>query len=174
MNPQGTEMAGWPVAETRRPHDRELDEADRPTPGLDGAKDAARLRLRGNPGLGTERYRGFESHSLRHSVRSCRDFPLARPHSLRNLRDSAGSWPSSPRVSEPETTGPGPGRRRGPRLSLLPSWAVRFRSRFACWELAGRRAVLGRQACSIAHGTSSTARSGSRNSIPVGQDLGDD
>ena len=54
---------------------------------------------------------------------------------MRNPRDSAGSWPSSPRVSEPETAGFGPGRRRGPCLSLLPSWAVRFRYGLAYREL---------------------------------------
>ena len=78
----------------------------------------------------TERYRGFESHSLRHSVCAWGDFPRALRHSLRNLRDSAGSWPPDPHVSEPEIAGPGPGRRGVPSSSLLPSQAVRFRSRF--------------------------------------------
>ena len=32
-----------------------------------------------------------------------------------------------PRISEPETAGSGPGRRRGPCLSLLRRWAARFR-----------------------------------------------
>jgi len=67
----------------------------------------------------------------RHSVCRCGDFPRALGHSLRNPRDSAGSWSPSPRVSEPETSDSGPGRHRIPRLSLLPSWAVRFRFRFA-------------------------------------------
>ncbi len=35
------------------------------------------------------------------------------------------------RASEPETVGSGPKTRRGPRFSLLPSWAVRIRFRFA-------------------------------------------
>jgi hypothetical protein len=67
----------------------------------------------------------------RHLVCRCGDFPRALGHSLRNPRDAAGSWPPGPRVSEPETSGSGPGRHRIPRLSLLPSWAVRFRFRFA-------------------------------------------
>ena len=36
-----------------------------------------------------------------------------------------------PRGSEPETAGCGPGRRSVPSSSLLPSWAVRIRFRFA-------------------------------------------
>ncbi len=78
----------------------------------------------------------------RHTVCRCGDFPRALGHSLRNPRDSAGSWPSNPRVSEPETSGSGPGRHRIPRLSLLPSWAVRIRSRFAAalkWTLGPLR-----------------------------------
>jgi hypothetical protein len=67
----------------------------------------------------------------RHLVCGCGDFPRALGHSLRNPRDSAGSWPPSPRVSEPETAGSGPRRRSSPRFSLLASWAVRIRSRFA-------------------------------------------
>jgi hypothetical protein len=67
----------------------------------------------------------------RHLVRACRDFPRALRQSPRKPRDSAGSWRSSPGGSEPETADFGPGRRRGPRSSLLPSWAVRFRLRFA-------------------------------------------
>ncbi len=66
----------------------------------------------------------------RHSVCGCGDFPTAVGNSPKNLRDSAGSWPSSSGVSEPETAGSGSGRRHGPCLSLLPSWAVRFRRRF--------------------------------------------
>ncbi len=78
-----------------------------------------------------EGYRGFESHSLRHPVCCCRDFAPASRNSPRNSRDSAGFWPSSPGVSEPETAGSGPRSGRSPCFSLLPSWAVRFRSRFA-------------------------------------------
>ncbi len=52
-------------------------------------------------------YRGFESHSLRHSVCCCRDFPRALGHSLRKPRDSAGSWQRLPSASEPETAGSG-------------------------------------------------------------------
>ncbi len=78
-----------------------------------------------------EGYRGFESHSLRHPVCCCRDFEPAFRNSPRNSRDSAGFWPSSPGVSEPETAGSGPRSRRSPCFSLLPSWAVRFRSLFA-------------------------------------------
>jgi hypothetical protein len=39
--------------------------------------------------------------------------PRSLRHSLRNLRDSAGSWPSIPGVSGRETAGSGPGERRG-------------------------------------------------------------
>ena len=66
------------------------------------------------------------------------------PFSLR-LRGSVGRgafWPpktpwcrgvlgEGPGEAEPETAGFGPGRRRSPCLSLLPSWPVRIRSRFA-------------------------------------------
>ena len=45
----------------------------------------------------------------RHSVSRCRDFARTLGNSPRKLRDSAGSWPSSPRVSEPETAGSGCG-----------------------------------------------------------------
>ncbi len=76
-------------------------------------------------------YWKFESDSLRHPVCCRRDFPRALRHSLRNLRDSAGSWLHGPRGSEPETEGSGPGRRRGLDSSLLASRPVRFRRRFA-------------------------------------------
>jgi hypothetical protein len=66
----------------------------------------------------------------RHSVCGCGECPRALRHSLRDLRDSAGSWRSSPRCSEPETAGSGPGRRRCPCLSLSASRPVRFRRRF--------------------------------------------
>jgi len=78
-----------------------------------------------------EQYCEFESYSLRHPVCCCRDFAPASRNSPRNSRDSAGFWPSSPGVSEPETAGSGPRSGRSPCFSLLPSWAVRFRSRFA-------------------------------------------
>jgi hypothetical protein len=55
----------------------------------------------------------------RHLVCRCRDFPRALRNCLRNLRDSAGSWPLGPGRSEPETAGSGPGIQRGPCLSLL-------------------------------------------------------
>ena len=57
----------------------------------------------------------------RHSVRDCGDFPGALGHSLRKLRDSAGSWPISPRGSEPEMAGSGRRRRSSPR--------------FLCWQV---------------------------------------
>ncbi len=69
--------------------------------------------------------------TLRHSVCCCRDFPHASRYSLRHSRDSAGFWRSGSRASEPETAGSGPRRRSSPRFSLLASWAVRIRSRFA-------------------------------------------
>ena len=78
-----------------------------------------------------EQYCKFESYLLRHSVCCCRDFPRASRSNPRNSRDSAGFWPSIPGVSEPETAGCGPRSGRSPCFSLLPSWAVRFRSRFA-------------------------------------------
>ncbi len=68
---------------------------------------------------------------LRHLVCGCRDFPPGLGHSLRNPRDSAGSWPLSFGASEPETAGSAPKECRDPRLSLSPSWAVRIRFRFA-------------------------------------------
>jgi hypothetical protein len=63
----------------------------------------------------------------RQLVCGCRDFPPVLANSPRNPRDSARSWGSSPRVSEPETADSGPGRRRVPCSSLLPGLAVRFR-----------------------------------------------
>jgi hypothetical protein len=79
-------------------------------------------------GLGrTERYRGFKSHSLRHSVLRRRDFARAVGNSPRKLRDSAGSWPSSPRATEPETAGSGHRRRSSAGFSPSASWAVRIR-----------------------------------------------
>ncbi len=85
----------------------------------------------------------------RHSVCCCRDFPRALGHSPRNSRDSAGFCAFDSGASEPETAGSEPKRGRHPRLSLLPSWAVRIRSRFACLfsisirdlRRAGRRAA---------------------------------
>ena len=56
----------------------------------------------------------------------------AHPGSPRNSRDSAGFWPLNSGASEPETAGSGPKISCSPRFSLLPSWAVRIRSRFAC------------------------------------------
>jgi hypothetical protein len=78
----------------------------------------------------------------RHSVCCCRDFPRALGHSLRNLRDSAGSWPLSFGVSEPETAGSAPKKRRHPRLSLLPSWAVRIRPRILGIEVQKALLIL--------------------------------
>jgi hypothetical protein len=46
-------------------------------------------------------------------------------------RDSAGFWQRLPSAPEPETAGFGPGSRRRSNLSLLVSWAVRIRFRFA-------------------------------------------
>ncbi len=66
-----------------------------------------------------------------------------------NSRESAGFWPSSPGVSEPETAGSGPRSRRSPCFSLLPSWAVRFRSLFASAtaEAQQRRVSRSGRAC---------------------------
>jgi hypothetical protein len=76
----------------------------------------------------------------RHLVCGCRDFPIVLRHDLRNLRDSAGSWPSDPGgVSEPETAGSGAGMRCGPCSSLLATRAVRIRSPFA--PRAGREVI---------------------------------
>ena len=69
----------------------------------------------------------------RHLVCGCGDFARALGHSLRNPRDSAGSWRSGARATEPETAGSRHRRRGSPWFSLLASWAVRIRSRFA-WE----------------------------------------
>ncbi len=44
-------------------------------------------------------------------------------------------------TTEPETEGSEHNWRRHPRLSLLPSWAVRFRSRFALAGFGQKRAV---------------------------------
>ncbi len=67
----------------------------------------------------------------RQSVWGCRDFPRESRSSPRNSRDSAGFWRSGSDESEPETAGSRPRRRNSPRFSLLPSWAVRIRFRFA-------------------------------------------
>ncbi len=69
--------------------------------------------------------------TLRHLVCCRGDFPHASRYSPRNSRDSAGFWRSGSRASEPETAGSGSRMRSSPRFSLLPSWAVRIRSRFA-------------------------------------------
>jgi hypothetical protein len=67
----------------------------------------------------------------RHLVCGCIDFRQALENSPRKLRDSAGSWEPSPRLLEPETAGSGHRRHRCSCFSLLPSWAVRLRFRFA-------------------------------------------
>ena len=70
---------------------------------------------------------------------------LARtPTQPENIRDSAGSWASGPRGSEPETAGSEPVRPCGLYLSLLPSRAVRFRRRSFGLRVQGifaRRAI---------------------------------
>jgi hypothetical protein len=67
----------------------------------------------------------------RHSVRSSQSLSGWSAEGREESRDVAGFWRLRPRVYEPETGGFEAGRRRGPRFSLLASWAVRFRSRFA-------------------------------------------
>ena len=79
----------------------------------------------------SERYRGFESHSLRRSVCCSRDFPIVLRHRPKNSAIPRGLSRSSPRASGPETAGSGPIASSWSRLSLLPSLAVRFRFRFA-------------------------------------------
>jgi hypothetical protein len=49
-----------------------------------------------------------------------------------------GPWPFRPGASEPETAGSGAKVSCSSRLSLLPSWAVRFRSRIASAEAVAR------------------------------------
>ena len=70
--------------------------------------------------------RRFESLPVRHSGGLSRDCSPLLDTDPGKMRDSAGFrrlWPSE---SEPETAGSALTRRRGARLSLLPSWAVRF------------------------------------------------
>jgi hypothetical protein len=67
----------------------------------------------------------------RHSVCWCRDFARKFRHRPRKSCDSARFWPSSSGAPEPETAGSGRRRRSSPRFSLLASWAVRIRFRFA-------------------------------------------
>jgi hypothetical protein len=67
----------------------------------------------------------------RHLVCGCRDFAAATSDHPRNSRAFAGSWERGTAESEPETASSGPMAARGSRLSLLPSWAVPIRFRFA-------------------------------------------
>jgi hypothetical protein len=69
--------------------------------------------------------------TLRHPVCCCRDFPPSSRNRSRNSRDSAGFWRSGASASEPETAASEPRGRSSPRFSLLASWAVRIRFRFA-------------------------------------------
>jgi hypothetical protein len=61
----------------------------------------------------------------------CRDFPRIFRCDSKKSRDSAGFWRTGYRVSEPETAGSRPRRHNSPRFSLMASWAVRIRFRFA-------------------------------------------
>jgi hypothetical protein len=61
----------------------------------------------------------------RHPVCRCRDFPRTSKYSPRNSREFAGFWPMCPCESEPETAHSGLKGGRVPRISLLPSAAVR-------------------------------------------------
>jgi len=76
-------------------------------------------------------YRGFESHSLRHSVWCRRDDSRTPGNSSRKHRDSAGSWRRGVPKSEPETARSTRERRPIRRTSLLPSPAVQIRFPFA-------------------------------------------
>jgi hypothetical protein len=67
----------------------------------------------------------------RHSVCGSRRLPVCIEGSAENFPRFRGPWPFRVGGSEPETVGSGLGRRLGPCFSLLPSWAVRFRFRFA-------------------------------------------
>ncbi len=95
-----------------------------------GESDSLAIRL-SEEQSSLEEYSKFEYHSLRHRVCCCGDFPPASRSCPRNFRDSAGFWRSRTGASEPETAGSECQRRRIPHSSLRPSWAVRFRSRFA-------------------------------------------
>ncbi len=77
--------------------------------------------------------------SHRQVVCSCRDCAPASRNSPRSSRDSAGFWQGLPSGSEPETAGSGPRRCRRPSFSLLPTRAVRIRSRFAASGAAPAR-----------------------------------
>ena len=68
---------------------------------------------------------------LRHPVCGCRDSAPANRDHPRNSRAFAGCWERGTAGSEPETASSGPMAGSWPRLSLLPSLAVRFRPRCA-------------------------------------------
>ena len=67
----------------------------------------------------------------RHRVCWCGDFPRTPANNLRKHRNSAGAWLLGLGQPGPETAGSGSRKRRHARLSLLPSWAVPIRLRFA-------------------------------------------
>ena len=69
-------------------------------------------------------YRGFESHSLRHSVCVSGDRGLQGALSPEITRDYAGFWAIGSTRSEPETAESGRQGRRTPSLSPEPIWMV--------------------------------------------------
>ena len=89
------------------------------------------LSIRPTEGQGSvEQYCEFESYSLRQLVRVIGDDDAGTRVAPQTpcLRGVLGDGPCEP---EPETAGSGRGWRRSQCFSLLPSWAVRIRSRFA-------------------------------------------